>query len=193
MITGQKVSSEMLVSSTVFPTIPPGMLAPASNKYAPLVFNNDQIQKLVKKIKNEANNARELTTQILNIPDITDKVKRYFIDNTNELDNTVHNAQYEASKIIEDKMKKDTFTNVNNDRLKNINFFNDIINNFINDPKLNCQPGFIQQGNYCKRKIEGFTNIKESNILLILIIIILLVLLAYRNKEFVKKNFNITI
>ena len=182
MITGNNLSPEIL------PTIPPGMLAPAGNKYTPLVFNNDQIQNLVEKIKNKANGAHKLTKQILNMPDITDKVKRHFIDNDIELAETLHNAQYEASKDIEDKIKKETFTN------NNMNFFNDIINNLKNnEPKLNCQQGFIQQGKYCKRKIEGFTNIKESNILIILTILILLVVLAYRNKEFVKKNFNITI
>jgi hypothetical protein len=187
MITGNNLLPEIL------PTIPPGMLAPVGNKYTPLVFNNDQIQNLVEKIKHEANVARKLTTQMLNIPDITNKVKQHFIDNINELDKKVHNAQYEAFKAIEDKIKTDTNAKVKNDKLKNINFFNDIINNLKNNPELQCQQGFIKQGNYCKRKIEGFTNIKESKILIILTILILLVVLAYRNKEFVKKNFNITI
>jgi hypothetical protein len=71
--------------------------------------------------------------------------------------------------------------------------------------QLKCPEGFVQQDTYCGRlieisnstfgddNVEGFENTKQSNSLLILLIIFLIIILAYRNKDFVKKNFNINL
>jgi len=71
--------------------------------------------------------------------------------------------------------------------------------------QLKCPDGFVQQGTHCGRlieisnssfgegNVEGFENAKQSNSLLILIILVLIVVLAYRNKDFVKRTLNISL
>jgi hypothetical protein len=86
----------------------------------------------------------------------------------------------------------------------------------VNKFKLKCPDGFYQEGAYCGRLvklsdnntdtnednllvnnnediIEGFRNKQSNNKEIVLIIIGLLIILAFRNKEFVKKTFNITL
>jgi len=71
--------------------------------------------------------------------------------------------------------------------------------------QLKCPDGFVQQGTHCGRLIEisnssfgegdveGFENTRESNSFIILIILVLIIVLAYRNKDFVKRTLNISL
>ncbi len=76
------------------------------------------------------------------------------------------------------------------------------INNIANQVdsfELKCPDGFIQQDTSCYSLTErpqineNFENTKKSNSIILLLILILLVVLAYRNKDFVKKTFNINL
>jgi hypothetical protein len=71
--------------------------------------------------------------------------------------------------------------------------------------QLRCPDGFVQQGTHCGRLIEisnssfgegdveGFENTKQSNSLLVLIILVLLIVLAYRNKDWVRRTLNVSL
>jgi len=68
---------------------------------------------------------------------------------------------------------------------------------FVNVFELKCPDKFVQHGTICGHLIETSKPQKkkpqQSNTLILLIILALIVLLVYRNKNFVQKNFNITL
>ena len=239
------------------------------------VKNEEATIKLAETLKEEAEKAHYIASQVINLPTVTEEVKNNLIDNALNLNEKAQNAQSDANIAIGERINAQQAADIANQQAKlatellylnkslemgsmnktiemgslnksletasinqsieasiinksldmaslNKSIETSIINKsldmasmnktlamasgskmndnkfkFVNVFELKCPDKFVQNGTICGHLIDISKPEKkkpqQSNTLILLIILALIAILAYRNKNFVKKNFNITL
>lgn len=145
---------------------------------AKIAINNEETAKiLAEKLKKEAEDAQLIATQVGNTLTVSQDVRFKLVDNALELAERSNHANYEVAKASEERIKAERTVELANQRIMIAQNINKIAN----------KVGIIPN------TFENFKNTKVSNSTIILIILILIIILAYRNKEFVRKTFNVNL
>lgn len=146
------------------------------------IENEKIIKELANNLKKQNNNIMKITDKIMKSHNISSDIKEYLTDTTTDLINTTKNAEYEVELASQKRIIAVRSAKISNKQVDTISKLKlDLVNLKSNN---------IKSNNTCKTCNTYKTCNKQYYIIIILI---LSVILAYRNKLYIKKNFNINL